>query len=361
VPRDIGTAIEHNAGHYGLGGAMPAIVAERVTRYEIAAWILTGGVLLLILGLHLLTALLGGLLVYELVHVMARRLRFGSLSSTGARMMAVAVLSGVIIAAVTGAVIGSVAFFRSETGGLTALMTKLAEILEHSRAYLPDSALSDFSSDAEMLREDLANWLREHAGPLESMGRALGRALLHLFIGMIIGALISLDEVRPDAALQPFSTALLERVHRLGDAFRRVVFAQIRVAAINAALTGIYLMVALPLFGVHLPFGKTLLLLTFVCGLIPVVGNLISNTVIVLVSLSQSLPIAASSLLFLVVIHKLEYFLNARIVGTQIHSRPWELLIAMLAMEAAFGAAGLVAAPIYYAYLKAELADRGLI
>ena len=34
-------------------------------------------------------------------------------------------------------------------------------------------------------------------------------------------------------------------------------------------------------------------------------------------------------------IHKLEYFLNARIVGTQIRARAWELLIAMLAMEAA--------------------------
>jgi hypothetical protein len=29
-------------------------------------------------------------------------------------------------------------------------------------------------------------------------------------------------------------------------------------------------------------------------------------------------------------------------------------------MEAAFGMAGLVAAPIYYAYLKDELAGRGL-
>jgi len=61
------------------------------------------------------------------------------------------------------------------------------------------------------------------------------------------------------------------------------------------------------------------------------------------------------------VIHKLEYFLNARIVGTQINARPWELLVAMLVMEAAFGAGGLIAAPIYYAYLKDELLDRGLI
>jgi len=37
------------------------------------------------------------------------------------------------------------------------------------------------------------------------------------------------------------------------------------------------------------------------------------------------------------------------------------LLLAMLVMEAAFGMAGLVAAPIYYAYLKDELVGRQLI
>jgi predicted PurR-regulated permease PerM len=35
--------------------------------------------------------------------------------------------------------------------------------------------------------------------------------------------------------------------------------------------------------------------------------------------------------------------------------------VAMLVMEAVFGIAGLVAAPIYYAYLKNELAARELI
>jgi predicted PurR-regulated permease PerM len=63
----------------------------------------------------------------------------------------------------------------------------------------------------------------------------------------------------------------------------------------------------------------------------------------------------------LVVVHKLEYFLNARIVGGQIRAHVWELLIAMLAMEAAFGLAGLIAAPIYYAYLKSELEGERLI
>jgi predicted PurR-regulated permease PerM len=61
------------------------------------------------------------------------------------------------------------------------------------------------------------------------------------------------------------------------------------------------------------------------------------------------------------VIHKLEYLLNARIIGGQIRASPWEILAAMLVMEAGFGVPGLVAAPIFYAYLKDELTSRRLI
>jgi predicted PurR-regulated permease PerM len=71
--------------------------------------------------------------------------------------------------------------------------------------------------------------------------------------------------------------------------------------------------------------------------------------------------VALGSLVYLVAIHKLEYFLNARMVGRQIEARAWELLLAMLLMEAVFGIAGLIAAPIYYAYLKDELAGAGWV
>jgi predicted PurR-regulated permease PerM len=240
-------------------------------------------------------------------------------------------------------------------------MTKLAEVLDTWRAHLPAWIASELPADAMELTDAAVKWLRTHASAVESMGRDVGRVLVQLAIGMIIGAMVSLGDVRPDDNARPLAIALGERVRRIADAFRRIVFAQVRIAAINAVLTGAYLVIVLPLLGIHLPYGKTLIVVTFICGLIPIVGNLISNAVIVLVSLSQSVALAVSSLVFLIVIHKLEYFLNARIVGTQIRARPWELLIAMLVFEAVFGAAGVVAAPIYYAYVKDELTDRGLI
>jgi predicted PurR-regulated permease PerM len=178
---------------------------------------------------------------------------------------------------------------------------------------------------------------------------------------MIIGAFISLREARPTKEVGPLAEALLDRTARVGEAFRRIVFAQVRISALNTTLTTIYLTIVLPLCGVHLPLTKTMIAITFVAGLLPVIGNLISNTVIVIVSMSHSLSAALGSLAFLIVIHKLEYFLNARIVGARIRAKAWEILLAMLLMESAFGIAGLVAAPIYYAYLKDELAARKLI
>src|SRR5581483_5494000 len=101
--------------------------------------------------------------------------------------------------------------------------------------------------------------------------------------------------------------------------------------------------------------------LTLFAGLLPIIGNLISNSAIVIVSISISLPVAIASLVFLIAVHKLEYFLNARIIGSHIRSRAWELLLAMVLMEAMFGIGGVIAAPIYYAWLKSELAERGLV
>ena len=81
----------------------------------------------------------------------------------------------------------------------------------------------------------------------------------------------------------------------------------------------------------------------------------------VIVSLAHSPHLALASLAFLVAMHKLEYFLNARIVGARIQARAWELLLAILVFESAFGLPGAIAAPVYYAYLKRELVDAGLI
>jgi len=208
---------------------------------------------------------------------------------------------------------------------------------------------------------ECGQWIRDHATQATQVGQQTGRVFVQILIGMVIGAMAALYDTTQIPRFKPLASALHERVATLHQSFRRVVFAQVRIAAINAAFTAIYLAVALPLAGIKLPLVKTMILVTFIAGLLPVIGNLISNSVIVMVSLSYSLGVAMASLLFLVTIHKLEYFLNARIIGTQINARAWELLAAMLVMEALFGIPGVIAAPVFYAYLKHELQAVNLV
>ena len=335
------------------------MTARRPDAVQLAAYLLMAAALVMVLRLHLLTALLAGLLVFELVHLLAPFIE-RRIYSRGHRMLAVAFLAAVVTGVVIAAIIGIVAFARSE-GSVSGLLDKMAEILDKARTTLPEWMVARLPDDVEDMRTAVSDWLREHAGELRVAGAETVRAIVHILIGMIIGSMLALREAVDGTSQKPLARALSERALRLGDAFRRVVFAQVRISAINTVFTAIYLAIALPLAGVHLPFVKTMIAITFIAGLLPVIGNLISNTVIVIISLAYSPVMAMASLVFLIVIHKLEYFLNARIIGSQIQSRAWELLIAMLAMEAAFGLPGVAAAPIYYAYIKSELADRGLV
>lgn len=331
---------------------------------EKAAWLIAGCTLIFVLKFSLLPALLSGLLVFELVHIITPLIarRFPTKTpSNRSKLWAVGILVVIIVSLLALAGAGLMAFFRSDAGSLTVLLAKMAQIIEDSRKILPSWIVEHLPADAIAFREQAATWLRIHADELQGVGKEAGRITAHVLIGMIIGGILAVRDAVALDNFKPFARALAGRGELFSDAFKRVVFAQVRIAAINTTFTGIYLAIVLPLMGVQLPLVKTMIAITFVVGLIPVIGNLVSNTMIVVVSLSHSLGVAIASLAYLVIIHKFEYFLNARIVGSQIRANAWELLIAMLCMEAAFGLAGIVAAPIYYAYIKSELRARNLV
>jgi len=334
--------------------------AHPVSAAKTASWILAGIGLFLALHLKLLSALLAGLLVHELVQLLAPIIE-KPLHGRRSRWLALVALSIITIGILILLILGAVAFFKSDTGNLQVLFEKLQHILTDARTKLPPWIVENIPGNVDDLKAIAVDWLDEHSKEIQLVGREAMHLFIHILIGMVIGALISLYEGPPTSRMGPLAAALTERVTHFEDAFRRIVFAQVQISTLNTVFTSLFLVVVLPMFGVQLPLTKALIAVTFVAGLLPVIGNLISNTVIVVVGLSISIYVAIAGLVFLVVIHKLEYFLNARIVGSRIKSCAWELLLAMIIMEAAFGIAGLIAAPIYYAYLKAELADVKLI
>src|SRR6185369_4590839 len=145
-------------------------------RYDIAAWMAAGGLLLVTLHLHLLPALLAGLLVYELVHVIAERIT----ARTGGKVAAVGLLATLIVGLLVAMMFGIVEFVRGDAGSLPRLLLKLAEIVEDSRNKLPAWILDYIPGDPETMKSTAITWLREHATELRLVGGDIGRVLVHV-------------------------------------------------------------------------------------------------------------------------------------------------------------------------------------
>ncbi|MCC7305419.1 MAG: AI-2E family transporter [Alphaproteobacteria bacterium] len=312
------------------------------------------------LKVGLLPAMLAGLLVYQIVEFGARLLVPAGVVATTGKIILLLLIALLVISGFVLGVIVMASYVSDGPESFVILLQKMADVVDAARSHLPLWVQGYLPANFEEWQVTASEWLRENASHFSDVGQEAGISLVHLIFGMIIGGMIAL---RPgfQKVRGPLAAEMKDRVGFLVKAFRRIVFSQIRISALNTFLTAIFLAGILPLSGNPLPLTKTMIAVTFFVGLLPIVGNLMSNTVIFLISLSVSPFVAISALVYLIIIHKLEYFMNAHIIGTQIRAKAWELLLAMLVMESAFGISGLVAAPIYYAYLKDELTAKKLV
>ncbi|WP_219210113.1 AI-2E family transporter [Variovorax boronicumulans] len=239
------------------------------------------------------------------------------------------------------------------------LLDYIARTVLELRLKLPPEVAIYLPEGAAEIQRVIAGYLRAQAGALALTGRAWLGGLLFAYVGLIVGSLAAVAH----AALtrRPLAQQLHRRITLFGETFGQIVAAQFWIAAFNTFLTGIFLLFLLPLWDLRLPYTPALITLTFVAGLVPIVGNLLCNVVITVVGLSVSPVTALACLGFLILIHKAEYVINAKVVGSRTQMAVWELLAVMFVAEAVFGPAGLVAAPLFYAYLKKELQAAQLV
>ncbi|HUR79206.1 MAG TPA: AI-2E family transporter [Thermoanaerobaculia bacterium] len=332
---------------------------------EVVAYAVVIGAVLFVLVQHLVSALIVGLTLYLILERVSKRFE-GWMSRGAVRPLALLVVTIATAAIVAAAVALLVTMLRRGAGNVPEMMERMAEILGSVRIWLGGVGrqfIPEVMTDAEDFKGMIASWLKTHAQTLRAGSVWLGIGLVHMIMGSLLAILVFFRHVtRHDEENRgPLARHLVDKVDRFAHAFGRVAMAQIKISAVNTTLTGLYLLVILPLFGIRVPFASTLVVITFLCGLIPVIGNLISNTVITILSMGVSIGTAVASLTFLVVIHKLEYLINSRIVGGETDSQAWEILLAIIVGEAAFGVGGVVLAPILYAFLKRDLRDRGLV
>jgi predicted PurR-regulated permease PerM len=154
---------------------------------------------------------------------------------------------------------------------------------------------------------------------------------------------------RQDSLYFSVTSELTARFKSFYSSFAKVIGAQLLISAINTTLTAVFLLLN------HYPNTGLLATFVFLCGLIPIVGNIISNSLIVGMGFTIAARTGLYALVFLVVIHKLEYFLNSRIIGSRIKCPMWLTLIGLILGEKLMGVPGMVLAPVALHFIRIEM------
>lgn len=230
-----------------------------------------------------------------------------------------------------------------------AAIPAMAEFAEQHGVDLP---FTDYAS----LKSSALEEAKEGVATIGRYARIASLQTVLLIAGIVVALSVFLnpswtvDKNRPGGGslYSELSHELGTRFSTLYKSFAAVMGAQLAIAAINTLLTSLFLLVS------GYPYAVLLLCLVFLCGLLPIVGNLASNTVIVGVGFTMSPKMGLIALIFLITVHKLEYFLNSKIIGTRIDSPMWLTLIGLVIGERLMGIPGMILAPVILHYIKLE-------
>lgn len=214
-------------------------------------------------------------------------------------------------------------------------------IIVYAREHIPDSG-------------KLVERAREYSDRALHVVATLGHVATSIVIAAILAVIYMLEE---DELHELFGkldpTSLLGTVIRwlgyVAEAIRITIQLQLVVAAVNAVLT----LPVLLLLGVrHIP---SLMILIFVSGLVPVVGNIVSGVVLSL--LAYQVRGIFGVLVFVAltaVLHKIEaYYLNPRLTSKHVHLPGFAIVVSLIAWEHLLGFAGLfVSFPVLFVASK---------
>lgn len=222
------------------------------------------------------------------------------------------------------------------------LVTVTASLPENIRSQVPVNSEDFF----DLIRRSFGDGL----GYVRNFGGASFYIFLQLLFATILGVTAGLMRTSKDP--KPLAAAWASTMERYVRCFTLLMGAQVYVSIWNTFCTAVFVYGILPFFDVVLPFRELLLLFTAVASLIPAAGNVMANTLIVILTVRYGMFVAAGSVLYLFVIHKVEYFINGYIIGSNVRASVPEMLIAIILGETAFGLPGLITAPVTYAFLK---------
>jgi len=305
------------------------------------AYLLFFAALGLIGFLHLMTALVAALFASLALQVLS----FGSRKTKWGAIVLLLVLLAALF-------YGFALFINHAIVVLPDIMATAIPRIVH---YAAEHGVTLPFNDTESLIQVVLDSVHQTLGYLSDFAKLATKEFVFVLMGVVIAIGIYVNpEVDRDRLARPlnlyslYTGQLAELFRRFFTSFEVVMGAQVLISAINTLLTALFI------HALDLRYGAVLVMVTFLCGLLPVIGNLISNSVIVSVAFTASPQLAGWTLLFLVFIHKLEYFLNSKIIGGRIRNPMWLTLVALIVGERLFGITGLILAPVILHFIKVE-------
>jgi predicted PurR-regulated permease PerM len=258
-----------------------------------------------------------------------------------------------------GASLGIVLTGVSAVVGLSAWLSagRLAAVVKETRETLPTriAALREHPLFLELEPhlpdpDQLVESAQHYASNVAKSAAEVGHLLISALIGLVLAIVYFLDEAR----LRQFrdslpSGSLFGTLTRWGEYVAEAVSLTVQLQFIVAACNAVLTLPVLWLIGVpHVPM---LMLLIFVSGLIPVVGNLISGAVLSVVAYQTKGFFGVGLFIGLTfVLHKVEsYFLNPRLAARHVPLPGFVLILSLIAWEHLLGFVGLfVSFPFLY-------------
>ncbi len=307
------------------------------------------GTLVLAGWLHLATLLLATLFAY----LALTRLHF---AKRGGKWLAVLLFLLLVCAVAYG-----LGFFVNQTIRALPRIAEVAipTVIQWAKAHQIELPFTDYDSLSDWAFDTVKSQVH-YLGSVAKFARGATTQFLFLVVGCVVALGLFLNprlELDRPARLSPSNLYSLccdeiaKRFTALYRSFDTVMGAQIAISAINTVFTAIFVAAT------QLPHAVVVIGVTFLCGLLPIVGNLISNTIIVGIGFTVSPQMALLALAFLVLIHKLEYLLNSKIIGRRIHNPFWLTLVALILGEKLMGIPGMILAPVVLHYLKTEASN----
>ena len=232
----------------------------------------------------------------------------------------------------------------------------IPSVIEWAQQHQIELPFTDYDSLKDLAFDTVKSEV-SYLGSVARFARGATTQFLFLLVGCVVAISIFLNprlELGREKNAVPHNLYSLccdqiaKRFEALYQSFATVIGAQMVISAINTVFTVIFVL------AVGLPYAVVVIGVTFLCGLIPVIGNLISNTIIVGIGFTVSPKMALTALVFLVVIHKLEYFLNSNIIGRRIRNPLWLTLLALVLGEKLMGIPGMILAPVVLNYIRVE-------